>query len=135
VYSKSSDMGRWVASRPARIEEYWSWFAVALFLHVTLDLLTTAGAAARYGLAPEINPLVVWLIGQGTVVLVGAHLVVVVLAATAFAGIVRVLRRMPSPYDRYYAYFVEVWLALVVAAGLVVVTNNLSVIVFGASLL
>lgn len=69
------------------------------------------------------------------IVLAGVHLAVVALAAVAFAGVVRVLRRMSSPYARYFTYFVEVWLGLVLAAGFVVVGNNISVIVHGASLL
>lgn len=128
-------MSRRERVEPSRIEEYWEWFAVALFVLVTLDLVTTAGAVVKYGLDAEANPLFVWLIEQGPVALFGTHLAVVVLAAVAFAGVVRALRRTAPPYDRYFAYCLEVWLGLLIAAGLFIVANNLSVIVLGNSLL
>lgn len=121
--------------RPKRVEEYWDWFAMALFLLVTLDLLTTAGAIAEYGLDAEINPVIVWLVRQGPLAVLLAHLVVVVLTTVAFAGVVRMLRRANPPYDIYLEYTVECWLGLLLLAGLVVFANNLSVIVLGRSLL
>jgi len=138
VYANTSNrsrMSRGEAVGPAHIEEYWEWFAVALFVLVTLDLVTTAGAVAKYGLDAEANPLFVWLIRQGPVALFGAHLVVVVLAAAAFAGVIHSLRQTAPPYDRYFAYFVEVWLGLLLAVGLFIIANNLSVVVLGNSLL
>lgn len=122
-------------SANTRLEEYWDWFAGALFLLVTVDLLTTFGAIRKYGLEAEINPLIVWLARRGVVVLVVAHLVVVVLAVVAFAGLVRMLRRTDPPHDRYLALCIEGWLGLLLAAGLLVFANNLSVIVLGGSLL
>jgi hypothetical protein len=118
----------------ALIQEYWSWFAVALFLLLAVDLLTTAGAASEYGLAAESNPAMRWLLGRGLATVIGVHLTVVALGAFGFAGIVCLLRRGRAPYDRYLAYCIEVWLGLLVVAGLTVFANNLSVIVLGESL-
>ena len=118
----------------ALIQEYWSWFAVALFLLLAVDLLTTAGAASEYGLAAESNPAMRRLPGRGLATVIGVHLTVVALGAFGFAGIVRLLRRGRAPYDRYLAYCIEVWLGLLVVAGLTVFANNLSVIVLGESL-
>jgi hypothetical protein len=115
--------------------EYWSWVAVALFLLVTVDLLTTLFAAAVLGPAAESNPLMAWLIGQPLGVLVGVNVAVVVLATVFFYGVVRMLDRTPPPYDGYFAVVVELWLGALVAAGLFVFANNLSVIVLGDSLL
>ncbi len=39
------------------MEEYWDWVAVALFLLVTVDMLTTMFAAAALGPVAEANPL------------------------------------------------------------------------------
>lgn len=75
--------------RATRIEEYWDWFAVALFLLVTVDLLTTVGATRKYGLDAEINPVIIWLFRQGLLTVVVAHLAVTVLAVCAFAGLIR----------------------------------------------
>ncbi|MEF8783693.1 MAG: hypothetical protein V5A39_08905 [Haloarculaceae archaeon] len=119
----------------SRIEEYWDWFAVALFLLVTVDLLTTIGATLKYGLGAEINPVIIWLFRQGLLVLVVAHLGVTVLAVSAFAGLIRTIKRVSSPYDIYLEYAAEVWLGLLLLAGFVVFANNLSVIVLGRSLL
>jgi hypothetical protein len=121
--------------RAGRVEEYWDWFAVALFLLITVDLLTTIGATSKYGLQAEINPIVIWLFRQGLVTVVVAHLAVTVLAVAAFAGLIRTLDRAPSPYDVYLEHAIEVWLGLLMLAGLVVFANNLSVIVLGGSLL
>ena len=119
----------------SRIEEYWSWAAVALYLLVTVDLLTTMFAAAELGIALESNPLMAWLLTRPLWVIVGVNLVAVVLAGVFFYGLMQTLRRTPSPYDRYLAGAVEAWLGGLVAAGLLVFTNNLAVIVLGRSLL
>lgn len=117
-----------------RFEEYWDWFAVALFLLVTVDMLTTMGATVEYGLAAEINPLVVWLLRHGLVAFMLANLVVVVLAVGAFSGVVEAVQRARAPYDAYLVYGIEVWLGVLLSMGLFVFANNLSVIVHGRSL-
>lgn len=118
-----------------RIREYWSWIAVALFLLVTVDLLTSLYAAAAVGVGAESNPLMRWLLGQSVPVVVGVNVLAVVLVAVAFAGVMRMLRLTPAPYDRYFAFGIELWLGLLLAAGLFVFANNLSVVVLGDSLL
>lgn len=121
--------------RQRDIAEYWSWFAVVLFLLVTVDLLTTIGATLLYGTAGEANPLVARLVTRGPAAVAAANLAVVVLAAASFSGVVRAVRRTPAPYDTYLAYLVELWLGLLVAVGLFLFANNLAVIVLGDSLL
>ncbi|SEO80878.1 hypothetical protein SAMN04487948_105264 [Halogranum amylolyticum] len=121
--------------RERRIEEYWSWLAVSLFLLVTVDLLTSIAAAAVVGVGAESNPLMAWLLRQELPVLVGVHVAVVVLVSVSFAGVVRMLRRTPDPHARYFAFGIELWLGSLLAVGLFVFANNLSVVVHGASLL
>jgi hypothetical protein len=135
VANRVSHVSQRSKSRAGRVEEYWDWFAVALFLLITVDLLTTIGATSRYGLRAEINPIVVWLFRRGLLAVVVAHLAVTVLAVTAFAALVRTLNSVSSPYDIYLEYAIEVWLGLLMVTGLVVFANNLSVIVLGGSLL
>lgn len=125
-------MGKYV---DRRIGEYWQWIAVALFLLVTVDLLTTLYAVAVVGIGAEANPAMAWLLGQPLAVLVVVHIGVAVLACGFFYALMEMLRRTPEPYERYFAYAVELWLGLLVAAGLVVFANNVAVIVFGESLL
>jgi hypothetical protein len=117
------------------IPGYWDWVAVAMFLLVTVDLLTTLLAAAAYGVGAESNPLVEWLLGRPLWLVVTVNLVVVVLATAFFHALHEMVEATPAPYDRYFARGVEGWLGLLVAAGLFVFANNVSAIVHGASLL
>lgn len=118
----------------SRIREYWSWIAVVLFLLITVDMLTTIFAAAVLGPGAETNPLMRWTLRQGVGVLVAVNLAAVVLAVGFFYALLRMLRRTPPAYERAFALLIEVWLGLLLFAGLAVFANNLSVIVLGESL-
>ncbi len=118
-----------------RVEEYWSWFAVGLFLLLPVDLLTTYGAAAEYGLAHEANPVMRWLLPKGVVVTTVVHLCLVVVAVAGFRGVLVAIERTPARLRPPLLYGLELWLGLLIVAGLIVLANNLSVIVFGDSLL
>ncbi|MFC6786023.1 hypothetical protein ACFQFH_08995 [Halobaculum halobium] len=118
-----------------RVEEYWEWAAVALFLLVSVDLLTTMYAAAVVGPGAEANPLMRWALGQPLPVLVGVNLVAVALATVVFRGLMETYRMTPAGVRPYYGLLIEAWLGLLVAAGLALFANNLSVIVLGESLL
>jgi len=76
-----------------RLAEYWRWVALALFLLVTLDLLTSLYAAAVVGLSHESNPLIAWVLGQSLPVIVGVHVAAATLATVLFAGIFELIRR------------------------------------------
>lgn len=118
-----------------RYDEYWDWAAVALFLLVTVDLLTSLYAADVVGLQHEANPLMAWLLGQSLGLIVAAHVLAVVLAGAFFYGLFELLRELPAGYRGPTALSVEVFLGLLVAAGLFVFANNLTLIVLGESLL
>jgi hypothetical protein len=128
-----------LAPRPtgldARIAEYWQWIAVALYLLVTVDVLTTIYAASVVGLDAEANPITRWLVGQGPVVLVGVNLAAVVLIVLLFNGLMDLVRVTPAPGQAPLMRLIEIWLGLLVAVGLAVFANNLMVIVAGKSLL
>lgn len=117
-----------------KVEEYWSWAAVALYLLVPVDLLTTLYAAADVGVAAEANPFMAWLIVQPATIVAGVNVGAVVLAATFFYALMEMYRRTPTPYDHYFGAAIEAWLGGLVAAGLILFANNLSVIVLGQSL-
>jgi len=117
-----------------RVDEYWSWLAVALFMLVSVDLLTTLLAAADVGPAAEANPVMAWLIGQPLSVLLAVNLAVVVLAATFFYALVETIRTAPSRQARAVAMLVELWLGAVLAVGFAIFANNVAVIVYGQSL-
>lgn len=121
--------------RGDQFEEYWDWFAVSLFLLVPVDMLVTLGAASAPGPAVESNPVMRRLLAEGPVVLVGVNLLVVVLAAGAFAALIGRTRATPEPYDRYLRIALEAWLGCLLAVGFFVLANNLAVIVLGAPLL
>lgn len=118
-----------------RIDEYWTWIAGALFLLVTVDLLTTVYAASVRGVAGEANPVTAELLERGILELVLANLVATVLLVVLFYGVVRLVREADPPFDRMLALFLEVWLGVLVGVGLAVFANNLAVIFYGRSLL
>jgi hypothetical protein len=104
-------------------------------LLVTVDLLTTLAAARLVGVGAESNPVMRWLLGRNVLVVVGTHLAVTVIVTGFFRVLIERLRRTPPPADRYFALLIEGWLGVLVAVGLGVFANNLSVIVLGRSLL
>lgn len=113
---------------------YWAWFAAALVLLLSVDLLTTMAAAAKYGLAGEANPIMRWLLARGPLAATAAHLAVAVLAVWGFSRLLGVARRTPAPYDGYLERGIAAWIGLLLAAGLVVLANNLAVLAVGTSL-
>ena len=115
--------------------EYWSWVGGALYLLLTLDLLTTIYAAHLYGPQAEFNPLMRWALGQELHVLVGLYLGVLLLLVGLFAGYFQLLRRSSGTEGWVLAKSFELWIGLLIAAGLFVFANNLSVIVLGGSLI
>ena len=118
-----------------QVAEYWEWVAAALFLLLSVDLLTSLFAAAAVGADAEANPLMAYLLGQPLSILVGAHLVVAVLAVGLFYGLMRTYVATPARFRRPYGYLIELWLGLLLAVGLAVFANNVSVIVLGEGLL
>ncbi|MFP4218523.1 MAG: DUF5658 family protein [Salinarchaeum sp.] len=118
-----------------QIDVYWRWFAISLFLLLPVDLLTTYGAAAQYGLAYEVNPLMRWLLPRGIITITVVHLGLVAVSAVGFWGILAAVERTRPPLRRPLVYGLEVWLVLLIVAGLIIVMNNLAVIVVGESLL
>ena len=114
---------------------YWEWFCLALFLLLPLDLLTTFGATAIHGLEAEANPVMRWLLTQSLVVLIVIHLLVLKLVVLTYAGLLRWAESLNRRAQRQTYACIEIWLAGLIGAGIFVVSNNLSVIVFGASIL
>jgi hypothetical protein len=118
-----------------RLQEYWDWVAVALFLLITVDFLTSVFAAEAVGLEHEQNPIMEWVLSQSFLVIVGVHMAVLVLAASGFWLLFRLLERSAGTGKRALAFLIEIYLGLLVAAGLLVFANNLSVIVLGTNIL
>ncbi|MFP4591080.1 MAG: hypothetical protein ACLFM8_06435 [Halobacteriales archaeon] len=118
-----------------RYDRYWTWFAVALFLLLTVDILTSIGAAMRTDLSAEANPFMRWLLAQNVQTIVAVHLGILVVAVGGFRAVLYFLRRTPPPVDRYFARLFEVWLALLVGVGIFIFVNNMAVVVFRVSVL
>ncbi|MFP4530348.1 MAG: hypothetical protein ACLFNC_03565 [Halodesulfurarchaeum sp.] len=116
------------------LEEYWDWFAVALFVLITVDMITTVYAAWYVGPAAEANPLMRWALGQGMVTVTLVNLAATVIAVGGFALLMQLLEATDPPYDRYVAVGIQTWLGILIAGGLFVFANNLTVIVYGRSL-
>lgn len=117
-----------------RRREYWSWAAGALYILLTLDLLTTLYAASIYGTAAEANPWMRWALEQGVATLVLVNLAALVVLVVLFYAMIELTVRAPERYEQTIALTFEIWLALVLAVGLVVFANNLAVVVHGENL-
>lgn len=111
------------------IKRWWRLFAIALFLLVPLDLLTTLLVVTKYGTVVEANPLMRWLLDQGLVVVTVVNVAVVVLVVALFHVAIDRLRQTPPAYHRTITRVVNVWVGVLLVAGTVLVTNNLVVLV------
>lgn len=118
-----------------RLDAYWWWFGAALFLLVPADMITTIVAVSKYGTGVEANPIMRWLLSRGLVYVTVANLVAALLAVCLFSMLLTVVRRTTDPHDTYLSRAVETWLGLLLAFGLLVVTNNIAVLVWGESVL
>lgn len=121
-------------SRTPPIAEYWDWLSVVLFLLLTVDMLTTFAAATVVGVEAESNPFMEWALGEGVWTVLVINLLALLVTAALFALLTGRIEVTPAPVDRYVGYLVEVWLGVLLALGLAVFANNLSVIVFRTSL-
>lgn len=115
----------------APLEEYWDWFAVALFILITVDMITTVFAAWYVGPGAEANQLMRWALGQGIMMVMVVNLAAIVVAVGGFYTLMQLVKTTDPPYDRIVALSVEVWLGLLIAGGLFVFANNLYVIFHG----
>jgi len=117
-----------------RHQEYWDWVAVALFLLLSVDLLTTVFAVKVAGVAGEANPIVAWAFERGMGWLLGINLLALLVLVALFHGLITLARRSPEPLDDVVALSFEVWIGGLIAAGLFVFANNLVVILEGRDL-
>lgn len=118
----------------SKIERYWDWIAVSLFLLTTVDMITTIYAVYIFGIDSEVNPLMEWVLRQGILFLGVINLFVVFAVVGIFYLIIEIFRSSPDKYKKYYSVCIEIWMGLLVSMGLFVFSNNLLVIFFKASL-
>jgi len=119
----------------ASLEEYWSWTGAALYLLLPVDLLTTLYAVALYGLTAEANPIVRRALGHDVPRLVAINLAVLAVAVLLVTAYMRLLGRTRGVEAWVLARSFELWVGSLLAAGLFVFANNLSVIFLGRSLI
>lgn len=117
------------------LEEYWDWFAVSLFVLITVDMITTMYAAWYAGPAAEANPLMRWALGQGIGVLTAVNLTATIVAVGGFYLLIQFVDQTDPPYDWYLGFGIQIWLGTILSLGLFVFANNLSVIIHGQSLI
>lgn len=116
-------------------DEYWDWVGVVLFLLVTVDMLTSIYAASAAGVSAESNPLMRYLLSQSVPVIAGAHVAAGIGSVAFFYALRENVKMASSRYRGYLGASLKLYLGLLVAAGLFVFANNLSVIVLRRSLL
>lgn len=112
-----------------RVDQWWFWFAVALFLLLPLDLFTTLLAVGTYGIGVEANPIMRWLLQQGLVAVTIANLVVVGFVVYLFHVAIDRIQRVPPAYRSMVDPAISAWIGFLILAGLVLVANNLLVLV------
>ena len=108
------------------LAEYWDWFAVALFILITVDMIKTIYAAWYVGHAAEANPLMRWALGQGMLTVALVNLAATVIAVGGFYVLMQLVETTTTPYNWYLAFGVEVWLGVIIAAGLFVFSKTSS---------
>lgn len=101
---------------------------------LSIDLLPSLYAADVVGPDREANPLTARLLGESLFPLVAVHLAAVVVAAAFFSALFELVRELARAYRGPTALSVEVFLGLLVAAGLFVFANDLTLVVPGESL-
>lgn len=129
------DVGRNWRVHNSTLREYWSWIAGTLYLLLPVDLLMTLYAAAVHGIGAEANPYIRWALSQDVLALVALNLAALVVLVGLFFVYVRVLHAARGREAWVMARSFECWVGCLLAAGLFVFANNLSVIVYGRSLL
>lgn len=112
-----------------QVERRWFWFAIALFLLLPLDLFTTLIAVGRYGIAVEANPIMRWLLQQGLVAVTAANLVVVGCVVYLFHAALNRIQHVQPSHRHAFIRLVDVWIGLLIIAGIVLVTNNMLTLV------
>lgn len=117
------------ASWDAQVRRWWTRFAIALFLLIPLDLLTTLAAVSQHGLAVEANPIMQWLLRRGLVAVTLANLAAVCVAVALFHAAVERFRRTPPAHRRRVVRAVNAWLGVLLLAGCALVANNLLTVV------
>lgn len=108
---------------------------MALFVLITLDMITTMYAARYVGATAEANPLIRIALSRGIFVYASINLVAALVAIGGFYALIRQFRSTTPPDDRYVKYAIELWLGLLIGAGLFVLANNLTVVLQGRSLI
>lgn len=118
-----------IPNQVGRRRRWWGAFAVALFLLVPVDLLTTLASVAVYGAGVEANPLMRALIEHGLIAVTVVNLLVVVAAVVAFALAVDGIESAAPDRQRRLARGLDVWLGVLVVGGVALVANNVAVLV------
>jgi hypothetical protein len=121
--------------RSRREEEYWSWAGGALFVLLSIVPMTAMAATSQSGLYGGIAPLMDWALGQGLFVFVGLQLGAAALALLLFHGLISTIERSNPPYDQLFALTFEVWVGLLISVGLFLFANNVTYLLYGATLL
>ncbi|WP_439025907.1 hypothetical protein [Haloarchaeobius sp. DT45] len=119
----------------ARFRRYWRWLGAVLFVLVVLDLGTTLVAARVVGVEGEANPLVRWALEQGVVVVVVLNGLAATLVVVLFRLLLETIRATPAHLRSQFMLLFEVWIVGLLVLGLLLVANNMTVILTGASLL
>jgi len=119
----------------SRIQEYWDWIAVVLFLLLTVDMITSVYAAQLYGVQNESNPLMQVILQHSLPYIAMVHIGVLIIAGALFYGCIWFLRENKgTQHATLIAYLFEVWLAGLIVLGLAIFTNNLLMIFFNETL-
>jgi hypothetical protein len=121
--------------RNRREEEYWSWAGGALFVLLSIVPMTAMAAASDSSPYGGLAPAMEWALSQGVLAFVGIQLLTAVLALLLFHGLITTIEQAEPPYDQLFALTFEVWVGVLISTGLFLFANNITFLIYGASLL
>jgi hypothetical protein len=121
--------------RNRREVEYWSWAGGALFVLLSIVPMTAMAAASQSGLYAGLAPAMEWALGQGVVVFALLQVLTAVVALLLFHGLITTIERANPPYDQLFALTFEIWVGLLISVGLFLFANNVTFLMYGATLL
>lgn len=116
-------------------EEYWSWVSIALYLLIPLDLLTTIYAAKLYGIIHESNIIMRFLLDKNPIFLTTIHILLLIMVAFFFYFIELLYEKTNGKEELFFEKIIEVYLGLLIAFGLFIFSNNLTIIILGRDLI
>lgn len=110
---------------PQTDDEYWSWFAIILFMMIPVDMITTSFAIHKHGIEHEANPFMAIVFQSDWYIFLGVHLLGVLLAVIIFYGVLKMGEKTDKRFQPTYYLMMELWMGFWLAFSFFLYANNL----------